>query len=292
MRWYTASEIPQSLKEGLQKLAPHIDESSWAQRLTFGGIFLNGRVPESLDTPLPCPCCIEYYEPRFQISEASSFFPAFRADQIVYQDEDLVAAYKPPGLPSMPARDQAQFSLKQQLDHHLSCTIHMPSRLDMSAQGLLVMSTQERMHKPLQRLFEERKLCKSYCLLTDTAPSWEEQTCVEPIGLDARHPVLRKVRGQNAQDAETHFTVLQRHPDGSALLRAQPKTGRTHQIRVHAAYLGCAIRGDKFYSSKPEAQLHLLSYKLEFIHPIGRHSLSIRLPERFCPAWAPQSHLL
>lgn len=285
-RWYERSGLPNSVIDGLIHLTPHIDPLSWQQRLQFGGVYVNGKPPLTLDAPLPCPCCLEYYEPRFDFREPQLFFPNFEAKQIIYRDKELLAVYKPPGLPSMPARDQNHFSLKQQLDSFLGLTIHMPSRLDMSAQGLVIVSVATSMHKRLQHLFENREIVKSYLFRTHCAPSWDTKTCSDPIGRDDRHPVLRKVFGQDAVHAWTDFSVLARHSDGSALVRAQPKTGRTHQIRVHAAHLDVPIVGDKFYSPVPAKNLCLLSYKLEFSHPSTAAPLTISLPREYLPEWA------
>ncbi len=266
---------------------PHINETSWAQRFDFGGIYMNGREARA-DTPLSYPCKIEYYEPKFDISDAHSVFPSFESNYLLYVDDDIAVAYKPPKLPSMPAKEQRHFSLKASLEKALGLTIHMPSRLDVSARGLVVVSLSQRAHAPLQRAFESRRVQKGYRLAT-TSPCCSNSFTIDlNIARDRSHPVLRTVSDTEGQSALTHFEFCHATHSGEhqvAVLRAYPVSGRTHQIRVHAAAAGVPILGDNFYGEVEADSLHLVSYELALEHPHSGSSLSFSLPSTLCPAW-------
>jgi tRNA pseudouridine32 synthase/23S rRNA pseudouridine746 synthase len=271
----------------LRSKLPHIDQNSWGERFDFGGIYVNGREALS-DTHLTYPCKVEYYEPKFEIRDARSVFPTFETNFVMYADDDIAVAYKPAKLPSMPAKEQRHFSLKASLEHALARTIHMPSRLDVSVQGIVVVSISQRAHAPLQQAFESRRVRKSYRLAT-TAPCSSDAFTVDlNIVRDRTHPVLRTTSKTEGQSALTHFERSHATLSGEhcvTVLRAYPVSGRTHQIRVHAAAAGVPILGDNFYGDTEANSLHLVSYALNIEHPISGKPLSFVLPSALCPAW-------
>jgi RluA family pseudouridine synthase len=251
-----ASAAPSTLLQSLFKELPHLTESSWPERFHLGGVYVNG-VPAAADMTLPVPCKIEYYEPKFELAGAAEYFPKFATEHILFQDDDMLVVFKPAGISCMPARDQSRYHLKAQIESYLGRVIHMPSRIDMSAQGLVVVSTSPRMHKHLQHAFQFRRIEKKYLLGVSGKPGWSEYSLDAPIGRDPEHPVLRKVDGKGALPSLTHFRVLNSRVDGTSLLEAKPHTGRTHQIRVHAAHLRFPILGDKFYGGADAPVLQL-----------------------------------
>ena len=286
--YFEADMSPPTLATVLHAELPHINRDSWPERFDFGGIYVNGRAALE-DQPLPYPCKIEYYEPKFDIRDAAHIFPAFHSDFILYSDDDIAVAYKPPKLPSMPAKEQRHFSLKASLEKFFTSTVHMPSRLDVSAQGVLVVSLSKRANAPLQRSFESRRVKKSYRLATAAPCLWQTYTSDMNIARDPSHPVLRTVSRNIGQPALTHFERSHTTCSGNhnvIVLKASPVSGRTHQIRVHAAHAGIPIVGDNFYGGAPAPSLHLVSYTLDLAHPISGEPLSFSLPSALCPAWA------
>lgn len=283
------SSAEPSLLKLLESRLSHIDPSSWERRLSWGGAYVNG-IPAPEDRELPCPCRVEYYEPKFDLEKAHEFFPKWDPAWVVYEDGELLVSFKPAGLPCMPAREQQRFNLKVYLESHIGGTIHMPSRLDMSTQGIVIVSKAERMHAPLQRLFEERLIRKSYLFYARGACDWTSRAVEGPIGKHPEHPVLRQVAPSGGRRAVTLLEWVRRstREDGSheGVVQARPLTGRTHQIRVHASSVGLPIRGDNFYGGEPAPTLHLLSWRLDLAHPTSSAPLTIRLPETLAPAWA------
>jgi len=286
----SAETAPQTLLELLTRNLPHIPVDSWPERFDFGGVYVNG-IEALTDRPLPFPCRVEYYEPKFEISAARSIFPEFDERFIIYHDHDVAVAWKPPRLSSMPAKEQRHFSLKASLERIFKKPIHMPSRLDVSAQGLVVVSLSPRAHRGLQQAFEGRRVTKTYLCASAHPCSWSQKTTNSPLGRDPLHPVLRMIDGINAQPAETHLTALgtSRSEDTDiTVIRARPITGRTHQIRVHVASEGAPIFGDKFYGGAAATYLHLVSAAVGCAHPVTGTRLSVTLPASLRPSWVDQ----
>lgn len=278
---------PLRLLDLLKEKLPHIAADSWPQRFDFGGIYVNG-IEAFTDRDLPLPARVEYYEPKFEISTASSIFPPFKEEFVIFSDGHVAVVYKPPHLSSMPAKEQRHFSLKASLDEFFETTIHMPSRLDVSAQGLVVVSLSPSAHAGLQRAFETRTVHKTYRLATTGPREWREKTVDLNIALQREHPVLRTVSLTDGQSARTHFTFLHNASNGDAeinVFEAKPITGRTHQIRVHSAASGIPILGDNFYGGSPAPYLHLVSCAITFPHPITAQDMSFSLPAPLRPAW-------
>ncbi|NLF24866.1 MAG: RluA family pseudouridine synthase [Deltaproteobacteria bacterium] len=280
---------PQSVLALLLQELPHISADSWEQRFAWGGVFVNGRGINQ-DVALSAPCKVEYYEPKAELADLASRFPTFDPKRhIIFEDDFLLAAFKPAGLPSLPTREQRAHNLCAYLEQHLRTKIHMPSRLDHSCSGLILVSKSTKTHSLLQHAYEKRLVTKHYLLETTGECAWTSKRVEAPIEKDPRHPVLRRVSQEAGQAAVTEFNVLNRLPSGSGqprlLLEAKPLTGRTHQIRVHIASLGMPIAGDNFYNGAPEQELRLLSYRLQLKHPLSAKKLDLHLPDSLCPTW-------
>lgn len=282
---------PSSLLDLLKAKLPHIPEHSWEERFHFGGVYINGH--EALgDQALPRPCRVEYYEPKFEIAEAAAVFPAFKDEYLLFEDSHIAVVYKPPRLSSMPAKEQRHYSLKASIERLLQRPIHMPSRLDVSAQGLVVVSVSAEAHQGLQRAFETRAANKTYRLATDRPVSWDTRVATANIARHPEHAVLRVASYSEGQSAHTVFNrTLETFSEGipCQVITAHPVTGRTHQIRVHAASLGVPILGDNFYGGTTSSHLHLASVQLSIPHPIRKEIASFSLPETLTPLWARQS---
>jgi tRNA pseudouridine32 synthase/23S rRNA pseudouridine746 synthase len=274
----------------LKRELPQIDPLSWPERFDFGGVYVNGR--EALgDQALPFPCRVEYYEPKFPIATAHEIFPAMTEESIIYRDQYIAVAYKPPGLPSMPAKEQRHYSAKHQLERLLNSTIHMPSRLDVSAQGLLLVSHSKLAHAQLQQTFERRLAHKEYRCASAAALDWQQREVSLSIARDPRHPVLRIASKDQGLSAHTTFEALNTITTQNAeisIMKAIPLTGRTHQIRVHAAAIGAPLLGDRFYGGAPATHLHLVSYSVSCRHPVTNSEFTVTAPSHLLPSWIAQ----
>jgi 23S rRNA pseudouridine1911/1915/1917 synthase len=195
--------------------------------------------------------------------------------EVVYEDEDLAVINKPAGLVVHPAPGNYSHTLVNALLHRFAelsqINPERPGivhRLDKETSGLLVIAKNNSSHLHLAAQFAEHSIKRKYLALVRGKVEFDEDLIELPIG---RHPHKRKSMsvgfGENTKYAKTHYRTLKRTPEYS-LLELEPFTGRTHQLRVHLAFLGHPILGDTKYGKNnafPRMALH--AKYIGFIHP-------------------------
>ncbi|NLV89057.1 MAG: RluA family pseudouridine synthase [Tissierellia bacterium] len=206
---------------------------------------------------------------------------------IVFQDQDLVIINKPQDMVVHPAPGNYSGTLVNGLLFHIDTLssingIIRPGivhRLDKDTSGLLVVAKNDSAHRFLSEELKNRRIKRNYICLVHGILKNDEGTIDAPIG---RHPKDRKkmaVVNKNSKEAITHYKVLDRY-DNYTLLEVSLETGRTHQIRVHMAYINYPIVGDPIYSKgKNEFGLDkqmLHAYKLGFIHPSTKEYMEFK----------------
>lgn len=277
---------PTQLIAALRDALPHIPAHEWEDRLAVGGAYVNGH-PATSDQPLPAvPFRIEYYEPKGDAH--TRLFTVLDPTWIVFEDREFIAINKPPGLPCNQAREQHASHLRKLVEDYLGRQAHLPSRLDTSARGLVVISTAGPTHKLLQQVFERHEAEKYYLIAVSPPVPWKAKTVHNRLDRDPRHPVLRKVVEAGGDEAITHFTVIAGttiNDTPCSIILAKPRTGRTHQLRVQMASLGHPIVGDNFYGGLPSSELHLLSLKLRFFDKRTKAAREFKLRPEHLPSW-------
>lgn len=173
---------------------------------------------------------------------------------IIYEDNDILAVNKPAGIE---AREVVERFPRTQLAH----------RLDRDTSGVLLLAKHERAHEYLKRLFQDRKIKKTYFALVEGLAKGKEGIIDLPIGRSPRHP-SRRVAGEDlrgrTREARTVWRVKKYFPrDAYTLLTLFPETGRTHQIRVHLKAIGHPVVCDKLYLAK---RLCPAGLKRQFLH--------------------------
>ena len=194
---------------------------------------------------------------------------------IVYEDEYLVVVDKPSGVLSVPGI-MGGTSVQQWLrDTMRSNDIYVAHRLDMATSGLLVAAKSMDVYKELQRQFAGRKVEKRYTAILDGMPAKSEGAIELPLAADYDNRPRQKVDHVNGKPAETRYRVIGTVELGGrrcAVVCFEPITGRTHQLRVHAAHkdgLDCPIAGDALYGTVGE-RLMLHASRITFVHPSSK----------------------
>ena len=210
---------------------------------------------------------------------------------VVYEDEYLLIVNKKSGMVVHPAPGNYSGTLVNALmgrfklsnkDNIRPGIVH---RIDKDTSGLLVVAKTDEVHDKLSEMIKNKEVERIYIALVEGVINHETGTIDAPIGRDTTNRQKMMVTDINSKDAITHFRVLKRYSD-KTLIECKLETGRTHQIRVHMAYINHPIVNDPVYGKSKKTtsfgqMLH--SKSIRFIHPITKKELYFEseLPEEF-----------
>ena len=203
--------------------------------------------------------------------------------EILFEDQWLLVLHKPEGVLSVPGKSEEQSIYSLLRARYPEATgplvVH---RLDMATSGLLLAAKTQEVHRHLQAQFENRSIKKRYIALLDGILPEEEGVIDLPICPDYLDRPRQMVNEELGKTAITRYQVMDRK-NGQTRIAFFPLTGRTHQLRVHAAHplgLNCPIVGDELYGRKAE-RLYLHAEYLEFIHPVSGQRMVIEKKAEF-----------
>lgn len=209
--------------------------------------------------------------------------------KILYEDDSLMVVNKPSGMLSVPGRVGGT-SVEEYLQcnyNYLDCFIHVAHRLDMATSGLLLVAKSLDVFSALQREFAARRVKKRYTALLDGVIAANEGEISLPLSADYDNRPRQKVdfskRGKEAVTRYETIEVVEYEGRVCTRVAFYPLTGRTHQLRVHAAYvagLNTPIVGDELYGS-PDKRLMLHADRVEFTHPVTGEVVAIECPAEF-----------
>ena len=248
---------------------------AWAQLIAEGNILFEGEVAHAellvsagdrLTTKLP----------DFDPPDANYDYT------IVYEDENLLAVNKPSNLR---VHGRGRY-IHANLIHHLRHVrlagrypeASLINRIDANTTGLVLLSRNQKMLTAMQKLFQERQIEKTYLAVVIGVPKESRGNVSLPIGrLPSAEGVYRYGFSKNAEklkEAETDWKLIEQIGDDMALIELKPKTGRTHQLRVHMAAIGHPLAGDALYQLSDEDYLAWCDFPERFPH-LGfyRHAL-------------------
>ena len=226
---------------------------------------------------------------------------------IVYEDQYMVAVNKPAGMVVHPAKGHWHGTLASALAFHFSelSSIGGPTRpgivhrLDRETSGVIVVAKSDQVHRALAAQFEARSVNKQYQAIVVGVPDRDRDIIRQPIGIHPhqREKMAIRTEHDSSRSAETFFEVVERF-DRFSLVSVHPKTGRTHQIRVHMLHIGCPVLCDRLYGGRSQIsqgellggrsdptivleRLALHAQRLEIDHPVSgqRMILAAELPD-------------
>ena len=214
---------------------------------------------------------------------------------VVYEDADVLVVNKPKGLVVHPAAGHEDGTLVNALLHHCGESLSgingekrpgIVHRIDMDTSGLLIVAKNDFAHQSLSDQLKDHTLRRTYECIVRGGFREDSGTVDAPIGRDPRDRKRMAVTEKNSRPAVTHWTVLARYGQYTHL-QCRLETGRTHQIRVHMAYINHPIAGDPLYGvRRPELGLTsqcLHARALTFRHPRTGEEITVTcpLPEEF-----------
>lgn len=204
--------------------------------------------------------------------------------EIVYEDPWLSVINKPAGMLSVPGKEDAVsvYSLmrEQYPEADGPLTVH---RLNMATSGLMLIAKTKRVHQNLQAQFKNRLVRKRYVALLEGIVPKDKGTVDLPLCLNPLDRPRQMVHTEHGKPAITDYQVLERLDGKRTRIAFYPRTGRTHQLRIHAAHplgLHCPIIGDELYGEKAD-RLYLHAEYLEFTHPITGETVRITKEAEF-----------
>lgn len=214
---------------------------------------------------------------------------------IVYEDDDLLVVNKPKGMVVHPANGNPDGTLVNALLYHCGDSLSgingiirpgIVHRIDKNTSGLLIVAKSDKAHIGLAEQIKEHSFSRAYETVVYGNINEDSFTVCQPIGRDERDRKKMAVTPRNSKKAITHFEVIKRYGEFTHL-RCILETGRTHQIRVHCAYIGHPVAGDPVYGPKKvitrlEGQC-LHAKHVGFVHPVTDEYLEFEseLPDYF-----------
>jgi len=196
--------------------------------------------------------------------------------KIIHLDKHLLVVDKPADLSVLPnGWEKDALFLVKMLEEEFG-KIFIIHRLDKVTSGVMVFARDAGSHRALNIQFENHEVEKIYHAIVEGNPKWEEKITKHPLRVNVGHKHRTIVDDRNGKSSETRFKVLKRYTS-AALVEARPRTGRTHQVRVHAYSLGHPLVGDILYGAQKtetiaRPALHALS--LTFTHPFTQERLT------------------
>lgn len=287
-RWIS---IPQRcaglpLIDALSGFYPGYSREMWMAAIQSGEIQLPTATKDQLTTRAVPADLIVREGQRFLQTLKGYVEPTINPEiQLLYEDEAIVVVDKAAPLPVHPSGRFNRNTLQAILEvaYHPE-KLRPAHRLDANTTGLVVFARKYVYAQLLQTQFSQGTVKKAYLAVVDGHPTWDSLECKLPIDKEPVHGGSRVINPAG-QSAWTLFRVRERCSNGTAILEAFPKTGRTHQIRIHLAALGFPIENDPLYligggareqaaSDRLDQAMGLHSWRLEFIHPITNNSVS------------------
>ena len=215
-----------------------------------------------------------------QIDSMQQIYPASgRMPDVIYEDDNLLIINKKKEQKTHPNLNETDTALND-CATYLGSSPYIVHRLDMLTGGLLLVAKNPAVVPILNRELTTKTFHREYLAKVIHADKLKDTGTIDfPIGQDPDDQRKRMVRSDGLH-AVTHYELLQKGPDNTALVKLTLETGRTHQIRVHLAAIGCPIIGDPLYNPNlADENLALDAYEISLIKPFSFEKLHLKLPD-------------
>lgn len=247
-------------------------------------VLVNGKL-EKASYPVNLHDIIEVHDEEYH--QDTDVVPTKMDLDIVYEDSDILVINKPSGLVVHPGSGNYTNTLVNGLLYytkHLSdiggdARPGIVHRIDKDTSGLLLVAKTNQAHEILADDFKNKRVKREYLALLNGVFKQGSATIDAPIGRDKVNREKMCVTIENSKHAVTHMKVLKRYPKNT-LVSCVLDTGRTHQIRVHMAYIGYPVHNDPVYSKDKASSFgqFLHSYRMDFVHPITKENMHFECP--------------
>jgi len=277
-----------TLLETLCRIVPHISTGHWAAECARGLVVDLNNAAIAADAIVRAG---ERYRHKFpNVTEPD----VNGRIEILHEDEALIVLNKPAPLPMHAGGRFYRNTLQHILNEvYHPQKPHPAHRLDANTTGVVLVTRTRHFAGKLQPQFARGEIEKHYLVRVQGQPKEETFSCDAPISDGPADLGARTVDFDAGLAARTEFRMLEKNPDGTALLEARPLTGRTNQIRIHCAHLGFPVCGDTAYLTGgklgdtqtlrvDDPPLCLHAWKISFMHPLTRQRLEFSAPP---PAW-------
>ncbi|OQA89506.1 MAG: Ribosomal large subunit pseudouridine synthase D [Elusimicrobia bacterium ADurb.Bin231] len=265
----------------LKEKYPDYSRGYFQRLIKNGFVNINDKYAES-GHKLRCGDCVNI---QFTAKE-QTMLPSDIPLNIIYEDDSIIAINKQPNLVVHPAGSHKNDTLVNGLIHYWNQRLFpfLVHRLDKDTSGIIIAAKDEKSKEILSKQFQNRTVKKKYIALVDGVIKEKSGVIEAPLGRSSARNRKIIIGPMSKKAAETLFSVKKRSGTNT-LLEVTPLTGRTHQIRVHMAFIGHPITGDAEYGKKSEivSRQMLHAYEISFMHPGSGKRVTYKapLPEDF-----------
>ena len=254
--------------------------SKLIKRVKYGGVFLNGEAVTMRSVVKPGD------EIRIALPTLSSenIRPIYMPLKIIYEDEHFIAVDKPANMPTHPSRSNHLPTLAEGLSAYFSpapFVFRAINRLDRDTGGIVIVAKNAYSANELSKVMKASGFIKKYDAVVCGVPSPEQALIDAPIARLVEGEMKRGVT-PTGKHAITEYKLLKKYEDGNSLVEITLHTGRTHQIRVHMAYIGHPLVNDFLYGERCAPGTYRLHAKsISFINPFTKREMNLCSPSGF-----------
>ena len=242
-------------------------------KVKYGGVSINGEVVHMRATVLPGDTVTVVFP-----TEENEFIPPIDIPlDIVYEDEYMLAVNKPKNMPTHPSRGNSLPTLANAVRSYLGGgrLFRAVNRLDRDTSGIVIIAKDQLTAGALSESMKRGEFEKKYLALLSGTPDKESGRIDAPIERECEGNIKRIVR-QDGKRAITEYKIIKKLPSGDSIAEIRLFTGRTHQIRVHMAFIGHPLRYDFLYGEREDGEIYKLHCKsISLPHPITRKPITL-----------------